>query len=243
MLSQEDVIQMATLRRFAPLILLVAVAGAILLSGAHRYLSFEAVQEAGQDLRGFVERNWLVSLLILMAAFAVLTASVTPGVFFLTILSGYLFGPWVGGVATSLAATVGALIVYWVGSSAARDWLRRKLERRGGLFARICERIDQDTFMYVLAARLVVSVPFHLINVAAGLMRAPLKPYAAATFIGILPAHTIYCWIGANLAGIDGESDLRSLMTRFALPLAGVAFLSVVLPLAMRAWKGRRSTA
>ena len=233
---------MATVRRFLPLILLVAAASAVLLSGAHRYLSFDAIQEAGEGLADFVGRHWLLSLLILMAAFAALTASVTPGVFFLTILSGYLFGPWVGGVATSLAATVGALIVYWVGSSAARDWLRRKLETRGGLFAGICERIDRDTFMYVLAARLVVSVPFHLINVAAGLMRAPLKPYAAATFIGILPAHTIYCWIGANLAEIGDESDLRSLVARFALPLAGVAFLSIVLPLAMRAWKRRRAS-
>ena len=233
---------MATVRRFLPLILLVAAASAVLLSGAHRYLSFDAIQEAGEGLAGFVDRHWLLSLLILMAAFAALTASVTPGVFFLTILSGYLFGPWVGGVATSLAATVGALIVYWVGSSAARDWLRRKLETRGGLFAGICERIDRDTFMYVLAARRVVRVPCHLINVAAGKMRAPLKTYAAASFIGILPAHTIYCWIGANLAEIGDESDLRSLVARFALPLAGVAFLSIVLPLAMRAWKRRRAS-
>jgi uncharacterized membrane protein YdjX (TVP38/TMEM64 family) len=232
---------LATLRRFLPLILLAAAAAAIVLSGAHRYLSFDAVREAGEGLQAQVDRHWLASVLILMIAFALLTASITPGVFFLTILAGYLFGPWVGGVATSAAATAGALIVYWVGSTAARDWLRRKLEARGGLLARICERIDRDTFMYVLAARLVVSVPFHLINVAAGLMRAPLKPYAAATFIGILPAHTIYCWIGANLAEIGDESDLRSVMARFALPLAGVAFLSIVLPLTMRAWKRRRA--
>lgn len=231
---------MTTFRRFAPLLLLLLVAGAILLSGAHRYLSFDAVREAGEGLRAYVDRHWLLSLLILMLAFAVLTASITPGVFFLTILSGYLFGPWVGGVATSAAATAGALIVYWVGSTAARDWLRRKVEDRGGVLARICEQIDRDTFLYVLAARLVVSVPFHLINIAAGLMRAPLKPYVAATFIGILPAHLIYCWIGANLGDITDEGDLRSLTARLALPLAGVAFLSIGLPLLMRLWKQRR---
>lgn len=234
---------MATFRRFLPLILLVTAAAAILLSGAHRYLSFEAVREAGEGLQAQVERHWLVSLVLLMIVFAALTASVTPGVFFLTILAGYLFGPWVGGVATSAAATAGALIVYWVGSTAARDWLRRKLETRGGLLRQICERIDRETFLYVLAARLVVSVPFHLINIAAGLMRAPLRPYVAATFIGILPAHLIYCWIGANLGDITDEGDLRSLAARLALPLAGVAFLSIGLPLLMRAWKRRRENA
>lgn len=233
----------AMLRRFLPVVLLAAVAAAVLLSGAHRYLSFEAVREAGEGLRAQVDRHWLVSLLVLMIAFAVLTASVTPGVFFLTILAGYLFGPWVGGVATSAAATAGALVVYWVGSTAARDWLRRKLEARGGLLRQICERIDRDTFMYVLAARLVVSVPFHLINIAAGLMRAPLRPYVVATFVGVLPAHLIYCWIGANLAEFTDEGDLRSLTARLAVPLAGVAFLSIGLPLLMRMWKRRREGA
>jgi uncharacterized membrane protein YdjX (TVP38/TMEM64 family) len=117
------------------------------------------------------------------------------------------------------------------------------VEARGGVLAKICERIDRDTFVYVLAARLVVSVPFHLINIAAGLMRAPLRPYVAATFIGILPAHLIYCWIGANLGEITDEGDLRSLAARLALPLAGVAFLSIGLPLLMRVWKRRRENA
>lgn len=222
------------LRRFLPLIALLLIAAAVLGSGAYRYLSFEAVQQAGEGLRGQVTRNYALSLVALMAAFALLTASVTPGVFFLTILAGYLFGPWVGGVATSLAATLGALAVYWAGATAARDWLRRRMEAGEGLMARICASIDKNTFSYVLAARLVVSVPFHLINVAAGLMRVRIKPYASATFLGILPAHLVYCWIGSNLGALSSESDLRALSAQLALPLMAVAFLSVGLPLLMR---------
>ena len=97
--------------------------------------------------------------------------------------------------------------------------------------------------MYVLAARLVVSVPFHLINVAAGVVRAPLRPYLLATFLGILPAHLIYCWIGANLASLPADTDPKALVARFALPLAGVAFLSVGLPLVLRALKARQHAA
>ena len=230
---------MAKVRRFLPLMVLLLVAGVIIASGAYRYLSFEAIQQAGEGLRAQVDRNYLPSLVVLMAAFAVLTASVTPGVFFLTILAGYLFGPWVGGVATSVAATLGALAVYWAGASAARDWLKRRLESKGGLLARICESIDRNTFSYVLAARLVVSVPFHLINIAAGLMRVRLKPYLSATFLGILPAHLVYCWIGSNLGSLTSESDLRSMAGKLALPLAAVGFLSIGLPLLMRVFRSR----
>ena len=89
----------------------------------------------------------------------------------------------------------------------------------------------------------MVSVPFHLINVAAGVMGAPLRPYLLATFIGVLPAHLLYCWIGSNLGDIGGETDIRSLFGRFALPLTGVGILSIGLPLALRAWRNRKGAA
>ena len=225
---------MTNLRRFLPLVLVLLLAGMVFALGGYRYLSFDAIQRAGENLQQYVDEHWWLSLLALTAAFALLTASVTPGVFFVTILAGFLFGPWVGGVATSAAATVGALVVYWVGSSAAQDWLRRRAETGEGMLGRICGRIDENTFTYVLAARLVVSVPFHLINVAAGVMRVRLGPYLCATFLGILPAHLIYCWIGSRLDQIDGEEGVREIMAQFVWPLAGVAFLSVGLPILMR---------
>lgn len=234
---------MTRLRRFLPLALVILAVTVFFAMGWNRYLSFESIQLYGQELKGFVDRNWLLALVLLILAFATLTASVTPGVFFVTVLAGFLFGPWVGGVATALAATLGALAVYAVGRTAARDVLRRWIDARGGLAARICERIDQDTFIYVLGARLMVSVPFHLINVAAGVVGAPLRPYLLATFLGVLPAHFLYCWIGSNLATVGGETDIRSLFANFALPLTGVGVLSIGLPLAYRAWRNRKSRA
>jgi len=103
---------MDRLKRFLPLIALAGVVALIFGMGWNRYLSLDTLREHGQALRGFAADNYLLSLLALMAVFAVLTASVVPGVFFVTITAGYLFGPWVGGVSTSVAATAGALIVY-----------------------------------------------------------------------------------------------------------------------------------
>ena len=104
--------------------------------------------------------------------------------------------------------------------------------------------MDRNTFWYVLTARLIVSVPFHMINVAAGIMSAPLRPYLAATFIGLLPAHLIYCWIGSGLHSVllyDPDPDIQSLFQRFMWPLLGVAFLSMILPLGLKLYKSRFS--
>ncbi|WP_374516653.1 TVP38/TMEM64 family protein [Brevundimonas sp.] len=240
---------MDRLKRFLPLIVLAGVIALIFGMGWNRYLSLDTLREHGQALREFTAENYLLSLLILMAAFAILTASVVPGVFFVTITAGYLFGPWVGGVSTSIAATAGALIVYGVARTALGRSLRERAERDRGLMQAVCSAIDRDTFWYVLGSRLAVVVPFHMINVAAGLMAVKLRPYTLATVIGLLPAHTIYCWIGARLNALlaeDPNPDFQALFARFWAPMAGVFVLAVVLPFALKAVQktlARRRTA
>ena len=214
---------MHRVKRFLPLIALASVIVLIFAMGWNRYLSLDTLRDHGQTFRAFTADNYVLSLSILMLLFAALTASVEPGVFFVTITAGYLFGPWVGGVATSIAATAGALVVYAVTRSALGEALRRKAERDRGLLHKVCAAIDKDTFWYVLASRLAVVVPFHMINVAAGIMAVKLRPYTVATVIGLLPAHIIYCWIGARLNTLlvtDPDPDFQALFNQFWAPMA-----------------------
>lgn len=223
--------------RFLPLIVLAGVIALIFVMGWNRYLSLETLRVHGGEFRAFTAQNYVLSLFLLMLLFAVLTASVVPGVFFVTITAGYLFGPWVGGVATAVAATLGALIVYGVARTALGDALRRKAERDQGLMQKVCAAIDKDTFWYVLASRLAVVVPFHMINVAAGVMAVRLAPYLVATVIGLLPAHIIYCWIGSRLNALLAQNpnpDFQALFGQFWAPMLGVFVLAVVLPFALK---------
>lgn len=238
---------MARLRRFLPLLIVLAALALVFAMGWNRYLSLATVRDHGAFLTDFVQRNYVLSLLLLILIFAAMTASVVPGVVFITLTAGYLFGPWVGGVATAFAATVGALGVYAVGRTALGESFRRRAKAGdSGLMRKICDGVDRDAFWYVLVARLVVSVPFHLINVAAGLVAAPIRPYALATFIGLLPAHVIYCWIGSGLNEVlenDPDPDVASLFSEFMWPLMGVAFLSILLPLMLKLVQARRGKA
>ena len=233
---------MDRLKRFLPLIVLVCVIALIFGMGWHRYLSLDTLREHGGELRAYADEHYVLALLALMAIFTIATASVVPGVFFVTITAGYLFGPWVGGVSTSIAATVGALIVYAVARSALGQALRQKAERDEGMLKTVCVAIDKDTFWYVLASRLAVVVPFHMINIAAGVMSVRLAPYTIATVIGLLPAHIIYCWIGARLNQLLAENpnpDIQALFGQFWAPMAGVFVLAVVLPLILKGFQKR----
>lgn len=240
---------MDRLKRFLPLMVMAGLIALVFGMGWNRYLSLDTLKDHGEQFRAFTADNYLLSLLILMAVFTLLTASVVPGVFFVTITAGYLFGPWVGGVSTSIAATVGALIVYAVARSALGEALRKKAERDKGMMQKVCNAIDRDTFWYVLASRLAVVVPFHMINIAAGIMAVRLGPYTIATVIGLLPAHIIYCWIGARLNELlttNPNPDFQALFGQFWAPMAGVFVLAVVLPFGLKGLQkalGRKTAA
>jgi uncharacterized membrane protein YdjX (TVP38/TMEM64 family) len=65
-----------------------------------------------------------------------------------------------------------------------------------------------------------------------------LRPYTIATVIGLLPAHIIYCWIGARLNTLlvtDPDPDFQALFNQFWAPMAGVFMLAVVLPFGLKA--------
>lgn len=235
---------MSRLKRYLPLIAVLCAAGVVFATGANRYLSLDTLRDHGQSLSTLSKDHYWLSLLALMVLFAMLTTSVVPGVVFITLTAGYLFGPWVGGVSTAAAATIGAIGIYYVGRTALGERLRQKAATDTGLLNRICSGVDRNTFWYVLTARLIVSVPFHMINVAAGIMSAPLKPYILATFIGLLPAHTIYCWIGSGLHEVlvnNPDPDIQGLFQAFFWPLMGVGFLSMGLPLGMKLYQRTRT--
>ena len=83
---------MARLKRFAPLLLLLAGAVAIFASGAGQYLNLDALQSHEAALRAFVAQQLPLALLAFIAVYALATAVSLPGGTILTLAGGFLFG-------------------------------------------------------------------------------------------------------------------------------------------------------
>ena len=74
--------------RFAPLLVLVAVAVAVFASGVTRYLSFEAFQRSEAGLRSLVQDHFILALAAYVAVYAAATAVSIPGGIILTLTGG-----------------------------------------------------------------------------------------------------------------------------------------------------------
>lgn len=211
---------MARFKRFVPLLILLLAVVAVFASGATRYLNLEALQANEAALRAFVNQQLPLALLTFVVVYALATAVSLPGATILTLAGGFLFGTWIGGAATVAGATIGAVLVFYAVKTSFGQVLRDKAEASGGRLKSVIDGVQAGAFGYILTLRLIPLAPFWLVNVAAALAHAPLRAYALATFIGIMPATFIYSGIGAGI----GE-----LLARGETPDLGVIFSPTVL--------------
>ncbi len=222
---------MNKIKRFLPLVVLIVAVIAVFASGVTQYLNLEALQANEAGLRSFVDDNLVLALLAFAAVYAIATAVSLPGAVILTLAGGYLFGTWVGGAATVIGATVGAIAVFYAVRTSLGEALRAKAEASGGLLKKVIDGVGQGAFGYILTLRLIPLAPFWLVNVAAALAHAPLRAYALATFFGIMPGTFIYSGIGDGIGALVARGETPDLGVIFEpkvlLPLVALGLLSL----------------
>ena len=218
-------------KRYLPLLALVVAVVAVFASGVTRYLNLEALQANEAALRGFVAANLPLALIAFITVYAVSTAVSLPGAVILTLAGGYLFGTWLGGGATVIGATVGAILVFYAVRTSLGQALRDRAEASGGRLKAVIDGVQAGAFGYILTLRLIPLAPFWLVNVAAALAHAPLRAYALATFIGIMPATFIYSGIGAGIGELLARGEAPDLGVIFSpkvlLPLVALGLLTL----------------
>jgi len=217
-----------TARRFVPLGMLIAAAGLFVALGGHRYLTFAALAENREFLFELVKRGGSLAALGYILAYAGLVTLSIPGAALLTIVGGYLFGPWLGAAYAVVGATLGATIVFL----AVRTGLAGLLARTGPRVRRIEAGFRDNGLSYLLVLRLIPIFPFWLVNLVAGVVGLRLWVYVLGTFFGIIPVTLIYASLGNGFGTLVAEGrppDLAILLhPSVFLPILGLATLALL---------------
>lgn len=235
--------------RFLPLVLLVGVSLAALVSGAGRLVSLDTLLASRAWLHGFVAADYGRAL---VAAYLVYVGAVVvsvPATLMLTMICGFLFGIVTGALIAVAAATTGAAIVFSVGRGPGGELLRRLAGPRLQAFA---EGFRRDAFGYIAFLRLLPLFPFWMTNLAPAAFGVRLRTFVLATLVGLLPGAFVYAATGAGIEdvvaaheaakaacqaaselGCDEALTLRGLVTPKMLiglgALAAFALLSILL--------------
>ena len=76
---------------------------------------------------------------------------------------GFIFGRWYGSLLALTAATIGAILVFWIARYLIADWARPKLEKMKST-QNIMAKLQDDAFSYLLFMRAVPLFPFWFVN-------------------------------------------------------------------------------
>ena len=227
--------------RLLPLAVLCAGFAAFFALGWHRHVSFETIRMHRGMLMDWVGRWGMLAALAYVAGYALMAAFSIPGGALATIVGGYLFGLWLGVAASVIGATIGAVAVFLAARTALADFLRAKT---GGALRRMEDGFRRNAFSYLLVLRLVPIFPFWLVNLVPAFSGVPLRTYALATLIGIVPGSFVFASVGNGLGALLDRGETPDLKIVFQwdilLPILGLALLAL-LPVLLKRLQARRA--
>ena len=146
------------LKRFAPLLLIVAALVAAYALGWTDYLSLGELRERREVLGNWVEANPVLSVAAFAGLYCLIVAFSIPGALIMTLAGGFLFG---------------AVVIYLAARSAFGDVLRRKA---GSAVARFEQGVREHAFSYIVTLRLLPIFPFWLVNIGLALVNVHSGP-------------------------------------------------------------------
>jgi uncharacterized membrane protein YdjX (TVP38/TMEM64 family) len=205
--------------RLLPLAVLLAVAALVYALGLHNYLTLEQLAENRDALKAFISGNFLLALAIFAGVYIAVVALSLPGGALMTVSGGFLFGLLVGGLASVIAATIGATIIFLVAKTSLGEPLAA---RAGPWLGKLRAGFQENALNYLLFLRLVPLFPFWLVNLAPALLGVPLATYLLGTFAGIIPGTFAFAFAGVGLDSVI-EAQQRSYETCLAEHAGGGA--------------------
>tara|TARA_B100001059_G_C17550631_1_gene435079 strand:+ start:131 stop:646 length:516 start_codon:yes stop_codon:yes gene_type:complete len=114
------------------------------------------------------------------------------------IISGILFGQWLGTAISVLSLSFGALALYSLGNFFFKDLVKMILEKK---FAKYISLFQKNEFYYFFIYRLVggLGIPFFLQNLLPIIFGMKKRNYFLSSFFGFIPSFFIMNTIGAGL--------------------------------------------
>lgn len=217
---------MKKIKKWIPLLVLGLLIAGAYAAGLHRYLNLERLQMQKSLFLDYANSEPVLSAVIFVLSYTGTVALSLPVATVLTLLGGFLFGPWLGTLYVVTGATAGATIVFIVARSALGTALR---EKAGDTYKKIDRDMRENAAGYMLFMRLVPLFPFFAVNIVPALFNVKLRTYVLTTLLGIIPGTFVYVNLGTALGEIESLDDLVSGKTLLAFSLLGFMALVPVL--------------
>lgn len=241
-IDQPVTVRKSALTRYLP-ILAVAIGAGLGWYFLRDYLSFSALAENREMLLAFRDANYIGTVAVFIAIYALIVAFSLPGATIATLTGGFLFATFPGALFNITGATIGATAIFLAAQTSFGARLGAKLEGSEGVVKKIKDGIDENQWSMLFLMRLLPIVPFFVANLVPAFLEVPARRFVISTFFGIMPGAIVYTSVGAGLGEVFARGETPNLGIIFEphilMPILGLAALAI-LPIIVKAVRGKK---
>ena len=152
----------------------------------------------------------------------------------LSMLSGFLYGTWLGSLVVFVGAFIGAHLTFFLGRTFLKEWAQKKVSSFPKV--QIMEKaVKREGLKVILLTRLSPLFPFGLLNFTYGLSDVKFRDFTLG-LIGILPGTILYCSLGSLALQVSsfgevlsGRSEISSFIWSLISILSTISVIILVL--------------
>ena len=144
------------------------------------------------------------------------------------IISGFIFGKWLGLLLAASSMSIGATVLYIFGNYFFQDLIKEKFLNK---FKNLESKFRKNEFTFFLIYRFIGGIPFQIQNLLPVLFNIKIKNYFFGSFLGIIPQGFIIVSLGSGISKIIKNNDsiptIKELLlsSEIYLPIIGFIFL------------------
>jgi len=181
-----------------------------------------------ENIQNYISNNFLFSFLIFTFSYCLLIVCNFPIASLLSLIGGFLYGTWIGGIGIIVGGTIGSFIVFLLAKLFFHDYVSKKLLQR---YSSITQYFQKNELELMMLIRLIPGIPFFAQNlILAGLGAKKLK-FFFTTLFGLSPWAIIFASIGQGLEEIfiEGQALSFALIAKpeYLIPISTIILLVI----------------
>jgi len=181
-------------------------------------------------IQNYISNNFFISFLLFTFSYCFLIICNFPAASLLSLIGGFLFGTWVGGIGIIIGGTIGSFIIFLFAKSFFHDYISKKLLNKYTFINNYFQKNDLELMLLI---RLIPGIPFFVQNLVLAGLEAKTLRFFFTTLLGLSPWAIIFASIGQGLEDIFIEDQDLSfaliVKTEYLIPISIIAFLVIVI--------------
>jgi len=144
------------------------------------------------------------------------------------LISGFIFGKWLGLLLAVGSLSIGATFLYIFGNYFFKDLIKEKFLNK---FKNLESKFRENEFTFFLIYRFIGGIPFQIQNLLPVLFNIKIKNYFFGSFLGMIPQGFVVVSLGSGISKIIKNNDsiptIKELLlsSEIYLPIIGFIFL------------------